>query len=173
VPEKPKAMYRVVINGSLEEVWNEITRRDAPIPAFFNSQLHAETLTAGSPMAMRTGSGKYTSVVGKIIEFKPMTRFSHTFKFTNYDDPECIVIYDLLPVQNGVQFTLTIEDLPEGTKTAKQMITGSKMIVNTLKAVIETGRPTFGIRLLYRLFKVLEPISPKACKSENWPLNKK
>jgi hypothetical protein len=47
------------------------------------------------------------------------------------------------------------------------------MIVNTLKAVIETGRPTFGIRLLYRLFKVLEPISPKACKSENWPLNKK
>ena len=43
------------------------------------------------------------------------------------------------------------------------------MIVKTLKAVIETGRPTFGIRMLYVLFKILAPLTPKKCLSKNWP----
>ena len=79
-------------------------------------------------------------------------------------------IYDLEVVDGGVQFTLTIEDLPQGTKTAKQMIQGGTMIVNTMKAVIETGRPRFGIRLLYVLFRVMGPLTPKRCRSEHWPL---
>ena len=98
-------------------------------------------------------------------------RFSHTFKFTGYDDPACKVIYDLEQVEGGVQFTLTIENLPAGTKTAKNMVQGGTMIVNTLKRVIETGRPSFGIRMLYVLFKVMGPLSPKRCKSELWPLD--
>ena len=45
-----------------------------------------------------------------------------------------------------MEFTLTMEDLAIGTKSAKQMIQGGTMIVNTLKAVIETGRPSLGTR---------------------------
>ena len=71
----------------------------------------------------------------------------------------------------GVEFTLRLEDLPPGTKTAKQMLQGSRLIVNTLKALVETGRPSFGVRLLYRLFGVLEPLlSPKKTRSEHWPI---
>ena len=69
-----------------------------------------------------------------------------------------------------VQFTLTIDDLPTGTKTAKQMVQGGKMIVNTLKSVIETGRPSFGTRLLYFIFGLMAPFTPAKCKSEHWPV---
>ena len=101
----------------------------------------------------------------------PSAGFSHTFNFTNFDDPPCKVTYELEEVDGAVQFTLTIGDLPVGTKTAKQMVQGGTMIVNTLKAVIETGRPTFGTRMLYVLFKVMAPFSPKQCLSERWPID--
>jgi len=168
VPEP--SLFRVLIQSSLEEVWNEITRTDEPIAAFFNSRMHVGTLQAGSRLAMRSPDGKYTAVVGEILECVPLKRFSHTFQFTSYDDPPCKVTYDLEEVDGGVQFTLEIGDLPTGTKTAKQMVQGGTMIVNTLKSVLETGRPSFGIRTLYVLFKLMQPFTPKRCLSENWPV---
>ncbi len=171
VPDSKTSMFRVVIDGSLEEVWNEITRTDAPIAAFFNSRMDVSQLVPGARLAMRSPDGKYTGVVGRILEVVPLRRFSHTFRFTNFDDPECRVICELEQLAEGVQFTLTIEDLPPGTKTAKQMLQGGKLIVNTLKAVIETGRPSFGTRVLFGLFKVMAPLSPKRCLSHNWPVH--
>lgn len=166
-----KSKFRVVIRGSIEDVWHEITRTDAAIPAFFNSQMHVGRPAPGARLAMRTPDGKYTGVVGEILEFDPPRRFAHTFRFTNYDDPPCNVIYDLEEVEGGVQFTLTITDLPEGTKTAKQMVQGGTMIVNTLKSVIETGRPSFGIRLLFGIFRLTTPFTPARCRSEHWPVD--
>lgn len=170
MPKTTPAMFQVLIQGSVEEIWNEITRTDEPIAAFFNNRMHVGQLAPGSRLAMRTPDGKYTGVVGEILEVVPGQRFSHTFQFTNFDDPPCKVIYELEPEDGAVRFTLTIEDLPEGTKTAKQMVQGGSMIVNTLKSVIETGKPSFGIRMLYLLFKVLQPTTPKRCASENWPV---
>lgn len=164
-------IFKVTIQGKLADVWHEITRTDSPIPAFFNSQMHVKELKPGSKLAMRTGNGKYTGVVGKILECEEPHRFVHTFRFTNFTDPECVVAYDLVEVSGGVEFTLTVTDYAEGTKTAKQMKQGGTLIVNTLKAVIETGRPSFGTRMLFVLFKVLEPISPKASRSEHWPVD--
>jgi len=170
VPKPPPSMFRVVIAGSIEDVWQEITRTDAPIAAFFNSRMDCPRLEPGSKLAMRTPDGKYTGVVGEILEFEPMRRFAHTFRFTNFDDPWCTVIFDLEEVEGGVQFTLTIEDLPTGTKTAKQMVQGGTMIVNTLKSVIETGKPSLGTRMLFVLFKLMAPLSPKKSLSKNWPV---
>jgi uncharacterized protein YndB with AHSA1/START domain len=163
--------FQVVIRGPIEDVWHEITRTDAPIPAFFNSRMDVGRLAPGAKLAMRTPNGKYTGVVGEILELDPPRRFVHTFRFTNFDDPACIVAYDLEEVEGGTRFTLTIHDLPEGTKTAKQMVQGGTLIVNTLKAVIETGRPSFGTRMLFVLFRVMGPLSPARCKSEHWPVS--
>lgn len=163
-------MFRVLIRGSLDEVWSEITRTDAPIAAFFNSRMDVGELRPGSKLAMRTSDGRYTGVVGEILEFVPRKRFAHTFRFTAYDDPACTVVYDLEEVEGGVQFTLTIENLPAGTKTAKQMVRGGTMIVNTLKSVIETGRPSFGTRLLFTVFRLTQPFTPARCRSEHWPV---
>jgi len=127
----------------------------------------------GAPLRMRTANEKYTGVVGEIFEYDPPHRFAHTFKFTQFDDPPCRVFYDLKEVEDGVEFTLTIEDLPADTKTAKQMKQGGNMIINTLKRVVETGKPALGTRMLFVLFKLLEPLSPKRTRSENWPFDRK
>jgi uncharacterized protein YndB with AHSA1/START domain len=176
MPEAPpqgdtQAKFRVQIRGAIEDVWQEITRTDAPIAAFFNSRMHVGRLAAGSRLAMRTPDGKYTGVVGEILEYDPPKRFVHTFKFTQYDDPACTVIYDLEELEGSVQFTLTVADMPVGTKTAKQMQQGGKMIVNTLKTVIETGSPSVGTRLLFGVFKLMAPMTPKKCLSKNWPVD--
>lgn len=168
--EKEKAVFEVFIEGSIEDVWKEITKTDEIQGAMFNTRMHTDGLKPGGKIRMRSGNGKYTAVVGEVTEFDPPHRYAHTFRFTNFDDPPCMVIYDLKQEGSGVRFTLTVDDMPSGTKTAKQMKQGGTMIVNTLKAIIETGRPTFGIRMLYVLFKLMEPFSPASTRSENWPL---
>ena len=45
--------FRVLIDGSIEDVWHEITRTDAPIPAFFNTRMDTTRLAAGSRIARR------------------------------------------------------------------------------------------------------------------------
>lgn len=168
-----KLVSRILIQGRIEDVWREITKTDEPQQAFFNSRMHVIGLRAGSPIRMRSPDGKYTAVVGEILEVDPPRRFSHTMKFTAYDDPYCKVTYDLREVEGGVEFTLTSEDVPVDTKTAKDMARGGDFIVKTLKAIVETGRPSLGTRLLYVLFKLLGFLNPKSTLSENWPLEER
>ncbi len=168
--ETEREVFQVVIRGTIEAVWREITKTDTAQGCMFNARLHTKGLERGAKIAMRTKSGKYTSVVGEVVEWDPPRRYAHTFRFTNYDDPPCTVIYDLKKVEGGVEFTLTVERMPKGTKTEKQMTQGGRMIVNTLKSIVETGRPSFGVRMLYVLFALLEPVSPRRCRTEHWPL---
>jgi uncharacterized protein YndB with AHSA1/START domain len=168
--EAERAVFKVFIRGSMEAVWREITKTDEAQGCMFNMYLHTPGLRSGAPLQWRTKSGKYTGVVGDILEFDPPHRFSHTFRFTRYDDPPCMVTYELKEVTGGVEFTLIVDGMPKGTKTAKDMTGGGKLIVNTLKRIVETGRPSFGVRLLYVLIKVLEPLSPKRTRAENWPM---
>ena len=172
MPETERAVFKVFIRGSIEAVWREITKTDEPQLAMFNMKLDTDGLKPGGQMRMRSPNGKYTAIVGEILEFQPPHRYVHTFRFTQYDDPPCTVIHELREVAGGVEYTLTHENLPAGTKTAKQMNQGGGLIVKTLKAVVERGRPTFGVRVLYVLFKLLGPLTPKKCRSEHWPLDR-
>lgn len=165
-----RLVSRVVIRGKIEDVWREITKTDTPQLAFFGAQMRYKALSAGSPVQMRTPDAKFTSVVGEILEVAPPHRFSHTMKFTAHDDPYCKVTYELKEVPEGVEFTLISEDVPAGTKTAKDMTRGGDFIVKTLKEIIETGRPALGTRVLYALFGLLAFTTPAKCRSEHWPL---
>lgn len=173
--ESKRRVFRIDINAPVEAVWREITRTDAPILCFFNNRmcLSRGGLAPGSKLAMRSPDGKWTGVVGTIFLCEPPHRFGHTFKFTNVDDPECKVTYELKPAKGGgTEFTLIIDDLAEGTKTAKQMVQGGTMITGTLKRVMETGKPSVGVRMLFGLIKVITPIvTPKRCRSERWPVD--
>lgn len=169
--EPTKLVSRVIIRGRVEDVWREITKTNEPQLAMFGARMHRIGLEPGSPIRMRTPNNKYTSVVGEILEVDPPNRLSHTMKFTAYDDPYCKVTYELREVDGGVEFTLTSEDIPPGTKTAKDMGRGGDFIVGTLKAVVEDGRPPLGTRLLFGVFGLIAPLmTPKKCRSENWPL---
>jgi hypothetical protein len=165
-----RLVSKIVIQGSQEAIWRELTKQGEPQAAVFNAWLHAQSLAPGQPLQMRTGSGRKVIVAGEVLEFDPPHRFAHTFRFTQYDDPPCTVIYELKPVAGGIEVSLVVENLPVGTPTAKSMTSGSTTILETLKAVIEQGRPRFGTRLLYALFDRLEFVLPKRCDAQHWPL---
>ena len=168
--EKGKAVYRIVINGSQEAIFRELTDTSRPLPAIFNARMHTTGMNPGGRMQMRTGSGKRVIVDGDILEFDPPRRFAHTHKFTMMDDPVCKVTYELKPVAGGVEVTLTIDDLPLGTKTAKSMEPGGTDILENLKKIVERGSVSFGTRLKYWMFGAMEFALPKRTLAENWPL---
>lgn len=165
-----KAVFRVVIDGGIDAVWRELTKQGEAQAAVFNAWLHAQTLAPGKKIQMRTASGKYVMVVGEVTDFSPPHRFAHTFRFTQYDDPECEVIYELKQLPAGVECTLTVDRMPVGSKTAKDMQGGGAMIVNTLQSVVETGKPPLKIRIMYWMFGVLEFVLPKKSAVGNWPM---
>ncbi len=165
-----RLVSKIVIAGSQQAIWRELTKQGEPQAAVFNAWLHAQALAPGMRLQMRTASGDNVIVVGDVVEFDPPHRFAHTFRFTQYDDPPCTVIYELKPVENGVEVSLIVENLPVGTRTAKSMESGSRSILDTLKTVVETGRPKFATRLMYALFSKLEFMLPGKCNARHWPL---
>lgn len=171
--ELTKQVFRVVIRAPIEKVWATLTKTDEVLPFLFCSVLNTTKLAPGAPVRMRTPNGKYTGVVGEVLEFDPPRRFSHTFKFTRLDDPLCVVSYELKPIEGGTEFTLTSERVPVGTKTEKQMAGGGKLIVQALKTYVETGRPSFVSRMIGVVGWLIGPFIPKKCRSELWPLDMK
>lgn len=168
-----RQVQRVVIEAPIEKVWETLTQTDVVLPFFFCSVLKTTRLAVGAPIRMRSPNGKLTGVVGEVVEFDPPRCLAHTFKFTNYDDPLCLVRYELKSIEGGTEFTLTSENVPPGTKTAKQMDAGGKLIVQTLKVYVETGRPAFISRLIGWVNRLSGPFSPRRCRSENWPFEKR
>jgi uncharacterized protein YndB with AHSA1/START domain len=168
---RERAVFKVFIKGPIQAVWNEITKTDAVQQCFFNMRLYTPGLKPGAPFQMRTKDGKYVGVVGEVLECDPPHRYVTTFKFTKFDDPPCKISYDLKEVAGGTEFVMTFDDLPAGTTTAKQMVSGGNFIVNTLKSIVETGRPSFGVRLLYGVFAALQFLTPRRMLAENWPLD--
>ncbi len=166
-----KSFYKVTIAAPIDKVWAELTRTDVAVPFFFNARTDTPALAVGSPIRMRSGNNEqYTGVVGEVLEFEPPHRYSHTFRFTNLDDPPCKVTYLLKEVEGGTEFTLINEDVPAGTKTEKYMVQGAQFIAETLRDVIEKGRPAFGRRAMLFMMRLMQPFTPKASHSDRWPL---
>lgn len=172
--ETTQLVSRVVIRASIQQVWDAITTEGEVLPHFFGSVMHTTGLKAGSQLRMRTPDGKHTGVVGEILECSPPHRFSHTFRFTDKNDPPCRVTYELKEVEGGVEFTLISDQVVVGSKTAGQMAQGGTFITSVLKNVVEHGRPSLMQRMMLGMMSLLGPLmTPAACKTENWPMDKK
>lgn len=170
MPETTRQVYRVTIDAPIQDVWNELTKQNEVLPFFFGSVLHTSGLRPGAPIRMRSPNGKYTGVVGTVLECDPPHRYAHTFRFTHVDEPECKVIYELKETGGGTEFTLISEDVPVGTKTEKAMAQGGAFITQTLKGMLEHGKPPFKSRFILTMIRMTSFLSPKRCRSENWPL---
>lgn len=169
----PKSVFRVVIRAPIDKVWSALTQTDAVLPFFFNSVCKTTGLRDGAPIRMQSKDGRYTTVIGEVITFEPPYRYSHTFKFTQLDDPWCTVHYILKEVDDGTEFTLINENVPAGTKTEKYMVQGGDFITANLKAILESGKPTPGGQFALFMMGLFSVFTPARCKSENWPLDKK
>jgi uncharacterized protein YndB with AHSA1/START domain len=163
---------RVQIKGTIQEVWDALTRQGEPLPFFFGSVMHTTGLHPGAQIRMRTDCDKYTGVVGEILEVNAPYKFSHTFKFTHVDDPPCKVTYELKEIEGGVEFTLISEDIPAGTRTEKDMVAGARIIVDTLKGMIEDGRPPFKSRFILLMCRLTKFMTPGKSLTSRWPLDK-
>ena len=162
--------FRIHINAPIDAVWAALTRTDTVLPFFFNGVCKTPGLAKGAPIRMQSKDGKYTSVVGEVLEFDPPYRYAHSFKFTAYDDPPCVVRYRLVEADGGTDFILINENVPAGTTSEKYMTQGGTFIIENLKALVETGKPTAGGRFALFMMGLLAPFTPKRCRSEHWPL---
>jgi uncharacterized protein YndB with AHSA1/START domain len=164
-------VFRVFIKGKIGRVWEELTKIDSPQGAVYNARMHRTRDGAGAAFKMRSADGRHTMVQGDILEWEPPHRFAHTFQSTMHMDPPCIVRYLLTERDDGVDVTMTLEKLPQGTKTAKDMLQGATFILGNLQALIETGTLPFKTRLMYAMFARMGFMLPKKMRSEHWPLN--
>ena len=162
--------FRVHIDAPIDKVWATLTRTDSVLPFFFNGVCKRTGSEKGAQIRMVSKNGKYTSVVGEVLEFDPPYRYAHTFRFTTQDDPPCVVRYRLEEKNGGTEFTLINENVPAGTKTENYMTQGGTFITQNLKAIVETGRPTASGRFALFMMGLTAPFMPSRCKSENWPL---
>lgn len=171
--ETQTLVSQVTINAPIQDVWDALTKEGEVLPFFFGSVMHTTKLAPGAPIRMRTPNGKYTGVVGDVLELEPPFKYSMTFKFTNFNDAVCKVTHELEEIDGGTEYTLTSENVPVGTKTAKNMKQGGHIITTTLKACVETGKPTRMARFIMLMGKLFGWTSPKQSLSSNWPMEKR
>lgn len=176
--ETETAVFSIHINATKEAVWQEITRTDGPQDAMFHTVLHSTGLKPGASYQMRTPNGRYVNAIGEILEYDPPVRLKQTVRFVKDDEPEVTVTYDIVDeASGGVNLTMTIEDLPTGSKTAKGWTGsgGGDWICKTLKQIVEEGQASPSTRAMYWWFDTFSPViapifTPKKTRVEHWPL---
>ena len=168
-PSGDKQIYRVQIEAPIQRVWDELVDTASLRPFFYNALCDTPGLKPGAPYRMVSKNRKFAFVVGRVLEIEPPHRYAYTFKFTNTDDPPCKVTYTLKETDGGVEFSLITEGVPAGTQTEKSMASGGKWITQNLKAYIETGKVTFGARLMLGMMSLMTPLTPKTMHIDNWP----
>ncbi len=166
-----KQFYRVVINAPIETVWSELVNTKSPRPFFWNARWDTKSMAAGNRYRMVSNDDKVVAVIGDIIELEPPNKLVTTFQLTSLPDPASTVTYLLKKVDGGTEFSLVTEHIVAGSKSEKSMDQGAKFIVENFKAYVETGTVTFSARMMNALYGLMAPMTPKAMRAENWPLD--
>lgn len=167
-----RQIYKVIIDAPIETVWSELIKTTSPRPFFWNSSWDTPSMQAGKPFRMLSADKRAVGVVGEFLEMEPPRLLSHTFRLTSLDDPPSKVTYTLTETEGGVEFCLITENILAGSKSEKSMDAGGKFIVENIKSYVETGKATFGGRMVNAIYSLMGPITPKALRVENWPLGK-
>ncbi len=166
-----KQFYRVVIDAPIETVWSELVNTSSPRPFFWNSKWDTRGMAAGNRYRMVSNDEKVVAVVGDIVEMDPPHKLVHSFQLTSLPDPPSTVTYTLKEVDGGTEFTLITDNIVAGSKSEKSMDSGAKFIVENFKAYIETGKIKLGARITLAMLSLMAPLTPKAMRAENWPLD--
>jgi len=168
-----RAYYKVLVNAPIETVWSELVDTSSPRPFFWNSRWDTKAMAPGHAYRVVSNDDRVVAVVGEILEMEAPHRLVTSFRLTSLDDPASIVTYLLKEKDGGTEFTLVTEQIPVGSKSEKSMADGSQFITRNFKAYIETGKVTFGARMMLAMFRVMAPFTPKSMSADKWPLGRK
>ncbi|MDH5456500.1 MAG: SRPBCC domain-containing protein [Gammaproteobacteria bacterium] len=174
MPDKKFAdreVYKVLIKAPIETVWSELVNTTSPRPFFWNSTWDTREMAAGNAYRMISNKGRTVAVIGEILELDPPHRLVHSFRLTSLDDPHSTVTYALKETPEGTEFSLITENIVAGSKSEKSMADGSKFIVENFKSFVETGKVTFGARVMLAMFALTGPFAPKSMRVDKWPLD--
>ncbi|MGB5347068.1 MAG: SRPBCC domain-containing protein [Woeseia sp.] len=167
-----RAIYKVLIKAPIQTVWSELINTASPRPFFWNSSWDTKAMAPDNAYRMLSNDGKTVAVAGRILEMDPPHRLVHSFRLTSLDDPASTVTYTLKETDGGTEFCLITENIAAGSKSEKSMADGSKFIVKNFKAYVETGKVTFGARLMLAMFRLMAPLTPKSMSADKWPLDR-
>ena len=169
-PEEERVMEDVVfsidIETSVEAAWRELTKTGEVQYPMFNAVLETDW-KPDSPMYYYKPDRTRIFVVGRVVEIEPERRFVHTYRFTDLDDSETLVTWEFEEISSGVRVTLTHSRFTDQAATHKRVGGGWKMILNTLKSILETGKKPLGVRMMYGLMGALDFVQPKKTLTEN------
>lgn len=167
-----KQFYRVIIDAPIETVWSELVNTKSPRPFFWNGRWDTNAgMAPGARYRIAANNDKVVAVIGDIIEMEPPHKLVTSFQLTSLPDPASTVTYLLKEVEGGTEFSLVTEHILAGSKSEKSMAAGAKFIVENFKAYVETGKVTLGARMMNGLYGLMAPMTPKAMRAENWPLD--
>ena len=165
------AFYKILIRAPIDRVWSELIKTTSPRPFFWNSSWDTRAMAEGNTYRMLSADKRTVGVTGEILEMDPPHRLVTSFRLTSLDDPPSRVIYELTETPDGTEFVLITEQVEAGSKSEKSMADGSKFIVENFKAYVETGKVTFGARMMLGMMRLMAPLAPKSMRAEKWPLD--
>jgi uncharacterized protein YndB with AHSA1/START domain len=133
----------VYIRTTPQKLWEAITRPELTRKYFHHTDFTSD-LRVGSSVEylLPEKDGKREAAIrGTILEVEPPRRLVHTFSFPSHQDEPTRVTYQLEPMGEVVKLTLTHEGFDGETKTYKGITQGWAPILDSLKSLMETGKP--------------------------------
>ena len=131
-------VYSIFIKATPEQVWDAITK-----PEFTQKYFHDSRLDFTNGYRSVAGDGRLL-VSGELFELDPPRRLVHGWR-SHWDDrlaaePESRVTWEIEPRDDGTSLlTVTHDRLEDSPLTAATLAGGWMLVLNGLKALVETG----------------------------------
>ena len=159
-------VFSIDIETSVDAAWRELTKVGEVQFPMFNAVLETDW-EPGSPMYYYKPDRTRIFVVGRVVEVDPKRRFVHTYRFTDLPDTETLVTWDFEEIATGVRLTVTHSDFTDQTATHKRVGGGWKMILKTIKSILETGRKPAMVRMIYGMMSAVDFLQSKNTLTDN------
>lgn len=162
----PDHVLSIHIAVPVERVWDEITKTGRVQRALYNTVLDCG-LTPGSALRYYSPDRKRVFIIGEVVEVRPPTLFSHTYRFTTWKSgPDTLVTWELTEEDGGCRVTVTHSGWTPEHEAYRKTAGGWEEILQLLKHELETGRLPIKARILFRVMGWFLFLMPATTRTE-------
>ena len=131
----------VYVGTSPERVWEAITRPESTQLWYFDTSVESSWQVDSPVVYRREGHPLFE---GRVLDidapFLLVTTFSALFHPQARNERPCRVAWRITQIDHDARLAVTYDDLDEGSATEALVKDGLSYPLNTLKAILETGR---------------------------------
>ncbi len=162
----PDHVLSIHIAAPVERVWDEITRTGRVQPALYNTILDCQ-LAPGSRLRYYSPDRKRVFILGEVVDVRPPTRFSHTYRFTTWKGgPATLVTWELAEEDGGCRVTVTHSGWTVDHEAYRKTAGGWVEILELLRREIEDGVLPLKTRILFRVMGWFLFLMPRSTRTE-------